>query len=738
MIKLKERLKKVDYRHYICIVIAFVLIVFASVLFSSFSPRFIEAIRDFGLSFAFYLCEIFGINVEIALPVNEVSAVLPSITFPQTSERFLENASLYFEKIGSIENFTQYCFWLLKAFKIFAYVVLTVLPLILVAVIGFRLFLEKQNNDYNVDSKSVTFCRWWGEKVYSPVKTWWAEFKLFFKYNEQYGVICKTALACIFNIPVIVFEFLAFYLMFCVNFDFGSIFIQIYKLFCDLSPAFSSCPLWVWLIIGYFVFLRFRRKIGYMRLYHHEAKNCGFINERPLVVMLCGTMRSGKTSLATDFALSKQVIMRDKAFEKILENDLKFPYFPWINLENVIKALMEKHIVYNLATCRKFIYHLQHWFEIVQRKSWKRAKALRRMKNLYGEEVARYTNLCFDYDFEHYGFYCDDKLKLESVWEIIVKYAQLYFIYVIESALIISNYSIRVDDVLEDLGNFPLWNSDFFKRDSRLIDAYSRHSHIIDFDALRLGQLIAEDRTYADSFEFGVIDISEIGKERRNALELKEIKKDAKETNQKNDLFNDFLKMAGHASTVDNYTFLFIITDEQRPSSWGADARELCDIVHIKKRGDLKLAMPFFYLEDLLYDWIFSKFKDLYYQYRFTRGDNTLPMYLLKSFVSKFHGWYQGVYNVFGYSPVKVQVESGAAEGTLVDKTYYLSHKKTYSKRYRTDCFGDFFHKKALRSKVGLNDMPEYNSERATFEELKQQHSYFIKDLSKLEEIDKE
>ena len=55
--------------------------------------------------------------------------------------------------------------------------------------------------------------------------------------------------------------------------------------------------------------------------------------------------------------------------------------------------------------------------------------------------------------------------------------------------------------------------------------------------------------------------------------------------------------------------------------------------------------------------------------------------------------------------------------------------KKIYSKRFSTDCFSDFFTQKALKSNFGLNDLPEYQSEKATFEELQEQNSYFMNDL---------
>ena len=55
--------------------------------------------------------------------------------------------------------------------------------------------------------------------------------------------------------------------------------------------------------------------------------------------------------------------------------------------------------------------------------------------------------------------------------------------------------------------------------------------------------------------------------------------------------------------------------------------------------------------------------------------------------------------------------------------------KKIYSKRFSTDCFSDFFTEKALRSPVGIDDIKEYSTEKATFAELAEQNSYFVKDL---------
>ena len=57
---------------------------------------------------------------------------------------------------------------------------------------------------------------------------------------------------------------------------------------------------------------------------HFEARNCGFINELPIVSMACGSMGKKKTTLITDMVLSQEVMFRQKALEIVQNNDMKF------------------------------------------------------------------------------------------------------------------------------------------------------------------------------------------------------------------------------------------------------------------------------------------------------------------------------------------------------------------------------------------------------------------------------
>lgn len=700
---------KNNYLHILCTIITVTFIIFSAFKFPLALARIIESVKDFCISLKYYFNELFGSGGQYFPTVNKISEINfePIFPVPDSLKGFQESSKEYWQVFFSKKNLSAYLKRLVDILYNVAKIILIILPFIFAFYYMFKRYFQTQNNKYNKDSIPLKISKKVVDKSIKPLFRWIKGFIDFLKDNPHYRIIWLITWLFTFNIFTIVIEFLAFYFYVVVSFDFLNVFMQIYKLFSDLSPLLKFLPMWVWFVLAYYLFCKFRKKIALMRLRHMERRNKGFINERPIVFMTCGTMGKKKTTAITDMALSQEAMFRDKAFEKILENDLKFPNFPWINLENEIKRAINFHQIYNLTTARAFV-----------RKKYKRWRKSKNKKSKI-----------FNYDYRRYGLTHDDKLQVISVWQVIENYAQLYFIYLIQSSLIISNYSIRTDNLMSSVGNFPMWNTDFFSRDSRLIDAFSRYSHILDYDSLRLGRKLVENNAYADSFEFGVVNMTEIGKERGNNLELMEKKKKDEMTNQKNDLFNYWLKMVRHSATIDNFPFVKVITDEQRPASWGADARDLCEILTITDSGEQRLAFPFFALGELIYSFVISKFTNLYYQYRFNRADNTLFMFLYKNISAFVNNQYKKIYNLYGYSPLKVKVEAGTQDGKSKLCNYYLMNKKIYSKRFSTDCYSEFFANKNKRSMVGINDLNEYMSEKARLKELMQQNSYFMNDL---------
>lgn len=210
----------------------------------------------------------------------------------------------------------------------------------------------------------------------------------------------------------------------------------------------------------------------------------------------------------------------------------------------------------------------------------------------------------------------------------------------------------------------------FFERDPCLLRTYSRHSHIIDYDMLRLGKKVVKDS--GAYFEFGVIVISEIGKERGNMVENMGIKKISDSCNRKNDLFEDRIKLIRHTAMVEHFPFVKVLFDDQRPESYGANGRELCTLINISDSKE-KLAMPFFAIGELLNWKATSVFERNYSEYRYTRSDSILFMYLLKHLSAKILKRRKRIHNLYGYFKLTLELESGKQDGKKSESIYYVS-----------------------------------------------------------------
>ena len=666
-------------------------------VFRSSFIRLGYAFKDFGLSVAYYFCVMFDIKHNITPTVNTVPDVqTPQVTLPTDFNGFKENTAQYFNLLFNSDNFNGWLGHISGVMADLAEILVIILPCIVVLILVIKALYNRENNKHGKDTVPLKVFKVISKVTYQPLKRFTAGYVAFIKENRWILACWIMLWAFNFNLATIVVEFFAYYFYFAVEFDFGTVYTQFVKLFADLKTPFIYFPYWALLFLIYPLFDKFRKRIATSRLRHYEAKNCGFINELPIVSLTCGSMGKKKTTAITDMALSQEVMFRQKAFDILQKNDMKFPMFPWILFEKAMQTEIENGRVYNLATVKCWVVSLEARCEL------------------------------FGYDGERYGLEYDNGLKAENVYDVLSTYAQAYFIYIIESSLIVSNYSIREDNLLIDSGNFPIWLIDFFPTNFR---RDSRHAHILDFDILRLGKKVLENNPNAGSFEFGVIGITEIGKERGNNLELQEKKKNADEANQKNDKFNSWLKMCRHSATVDNFPFIKVFADEQRPESWGADARDLCDVLNIVSSGELKLAMPFYTIGDMLAEWAFNRFLGLYYDFRYRRGDNTLLVHILKSATAWLWKRNVKIYNRYGYSVLKIEKERGTMDGKVQRKKYYLMSAKIYRKRFATDCFADYFNDMALRTNVGLNDYREYLTECASVSELQAQNSYFINAL---------
>ena len=725
-----RQIRQLDHRHWICIGLTLGSVAFG-LLFINSIPRAIEALRDLGTSLVYYFCDL--LFDESPLPATVTA--LPSWEwvptrweplqiFPWTWEEFQVLCSMFWEALWTAENWEAY--W--EAFGEMMYYVskfmLMAMPLFLCLFIYLGRYKNTYNNDHNEDSSHLRRAKRMLFRVADPTCRWVRDFVAFVKEHEGYWKTWLALWLIWFNVITIIIAFIAWYLYFIVSFDWASIYVQVLKLLIDLAPMVRFLPTLVWVTVAVWVFNYLCKKIAYDRLYHHERENRGFINERGVVTIIYGNMGVGKTALVTSMGLSAEVELRDMAFEILLETDIMFPNFPWTNLREEMKKRIEAHELVDVPSVKRWISGCAEVFEAALEDPiwWKRQMRKRR---------GRYQS--FDYDFEHFSTTYNDNLKITKLYSAIEDYACAYFIYTVQTSLLISNYSVRTDHIMEDLGNFPLWDCDFFRRDARLMDAYSRHAHIIDFDMLRLGKRMLEENPNRNAFGFGVYLISEIDKERKNALELQETKIKDDACNQRNDLFNACLKMSRHACVIANKVFLKIICDLQRPEDWGAGGREVGEVVFIADKSGKAPTLPFFspyWLCEGLFYWLKGHWDNFYVRYIANRADNTLLVQTVKCVISKIDNHYRKVKGTFDCETLHLEVESGRMQGDAKERKYYRMAKKDFSKRYSTNCLSAIFEGDEPNT-VSINDFVSYAGIMATEAELQLQNSHFQTDLAK-------
>lgn len=702
--------------------------------------RLIETGRDFGLSIATWFSHVVGIDFGVVPTVG-----LPSkIDFSSVVDLDTEKLQRFFVLFVDPTYIQEYFSTIGNGLLIFLPFSWILLCLVFMGIYLLKRLYLTPNNDYGKDTVFLRAFKKISRVLYDPAKRFVLSYVSFLSEYKIYIGLFVFVWLLSTNIVSIAIEALAFLFVFSATFDLSPIGVVFTKLIVDSAIFFKYCPFVLWVSGMLFFISVARRKKGIQRLENIEAKNEEVLEDLPVVTLFVGKMGTGKDLTMTALSLSESVRYRNLARERLVANDLKFPFFPWILFETDLRKAIEDHKVFNKYTAGLFADRIVADFE-----------ADPKPENLYG------------YDPERYAMEYDDGLRVQSLFEVLKIYAQLYYIYTFSTSMIVSNHAIREDFIVEDLGNFPSFTVDFFGSSARESAARSRFSHILDFDMLRLGKTMMEDNIFRRAVDFGIFDFSESGKDRGNqydhmriekgSITIKQIRKifkkyekyefiahdeifdelaklEEEKCSSLNDYFNLMIKMFRHMATVDGVCFATMFMNDQREQCLNADARELCDVITLKEKSKIRNVLPFNVYDEILRDLIYEPFRRLYDQIRVVRGDNTLVVHLLKILVASLEKHYVRIRNTFDYFSVSFTKENGTMDTAKADKEegkIYLCKKQVYSDRYSTDCFGGYFDRRSALSTVGLGDVPTFGSSKATWDELKSTNGFFINILEK-------
>lgn len=713
--RLWDKLIHAHYLHYIG-----VLAICASLLVTVFNYE-VSIIRaaDTFLDFADSLRVYYGLLLTNELPEGARMAVLPEIDLtailPFDIHEIARKLADLYPTMFDADNFTDYLIFTLDLSNLFLLLVVpVVLLLILIVCLFVNIILTPQEKGKKrpVETKALRWYKKVTRRPYRAVGAWLRSVVAFYKDKRHrfYPITVAVVWALNLNLFTIALSVLAFYFYFVAALDLGAFFVYAVRLLTDILIMFFSAHWLFWLAFGWLLLCVIREFFGYKKLNRLERENQKFVGSLPVVSLSVGWMGKGKTELITDMALSASVMFRNNALKDMLEIDMRFPHFDFSALIQDLRQAIESREIDNL-------YPAGEWMK-------KRRAAF--------EEDPRSENI-WGYDFTYYPMDYNDDLKIENIWDALTDYAKLFFIYFVQSSIIFANYSIREDFTYTDHGNLIYWNHDFFKRDPRKQKKESVYAKILDDDMLRLGVKMLQDNEFVGALQFGVINETEIGKNRGNQVTLKDVKKTDKECNELNDGYEDFLKVIRHLATVRYRCYAIVFADEQRASSWKADGREVAMVVKIKSKSELLLALPFFTFACAAYDFFRPRYDDFMTEYRVARKDMCLPVYLMQSVFSFFFTRHERTVNRFGYMEKELVLQVGGDEGEeKTEWTYYQSTKKGHSDRYSSDCLRGLFIRRLEQCTKPFLDIPSFDGKDATPEQLEGMHSHFVKRVNNL------
>lgn len=701
------KLRRIEWRHWMFLSLCVVSVLVAIFCYRVSLLRLWEALCDLWQSVLYYARAVGGDPdgaAALPLPVRELSRVDLGAVLPFDADTMRAKWEAFGPALVKPDHFAAY---LAATGQILTAVSTLLIPFALLGWILWQRFRARLMRPKTTEPETRALAR---VKALTrrPLLAW----RQFTANTSDFCARCPAwprillfIWLCALNIATIPVAALAVYIYFSASFDLLALPVQALKLLIDLCVMFSGLwgPLWVF--IAWRILCHIREAIGYAVLEAHEQSNRALITDKlPIVTMIEGTMGAKKTTWITDVALSTAILFRQKALDLMQANDLRFPAFPWAVFRGDLCDAILAHDVYTLVSCEAWI--------AARRQAYENDPA---PEQLWGYDTTRYP-VTYNSD-----------LQIVGLWDALLAYAKEFIIYAQQSSLIVANYAVREDYSPMDAGYLPLWDYDLFRRDAAAQGDESAYAHILDMDVMRLGRRMEPDNPLVGSLEYGVILITEIGKERGNAKTTAELKKMIDECNQKNDCMEEYLKMIRHPAVVDNYVFVRVYCDDQRAMSWGADGRQLCTIVYIEKCSPAKTALPFFYFAEALYDFFRPRFDAFYTEYCASRGDMCLPMAALKGLFAWFFARHDRACNRFGYYVQTLTTERGDEHGTPERYPYYLAKKKIYANRFSTDCHKGLFARRARKCAYGLNDYPTFAGTLATDEELDKMHSHFIR-----------
>ena len=724
-ISMRSLIKKNKFLIINLVLILLIMLILGVILNGSYK-HICFSINFFIESLKLYFCAVFRIDCS-----NEVYTIFDyviDLNSGNIASPFLNSVEYYLPV--NFSDFTiyikagWYTFWNLDNFKnsfnfIFAFLdyfnlifLIIVLTYVIFVTIDSLYFSERPIN-------VVGFTR--GSNLYFKInKVFLHKIKMFIlalhEWNKLHKIYLILTIIFLFNFDFIsiFIDVFSYILLFLSSFNFVILYECLFSsLYCFIS-SLSYLPLWLILILGYIFFDKYRCKKALNKLMILDYKNRDFIQNRTGVVNIVkGAPGVGKTLLLTDLGRTAEQLFRYNLLDNLNQFQSYFPEFDFKYFEEYIKYLRINNICNNHSQIENLIND-------------RRDRFFRLLVN----HLASYDHLkkyIFGYDYIHLKNRYFNGIYWIDFFDFLIVYGQSYFYYICSKPVLYSNYSIRVDCLMYSLDYFPLWSYDYFTINKYDIDERSHFCHIIDMDSLRLGKKFNKDTTVLG---FGVLCFTEFDKERGNQLSNTKFKKDSFYPNPLNDELTKYLKLSRQVATINYKPFFKMFTDMQRVGDISLANVEISECVIKIKEKQRKTSLFLFYIEPLICNILINFYNNFLNRYRSSRNYFSFFYLFINFLFNPVKHYLERRENIYGYSKLCLEINLGDDESDKIISFYYLIDKKALAKTYSTDTHYGFFKESMDKEKTSINDKPCYEGLRASSSEIKAQNSFLGQDLA--------
>lgn len=617
--------------------------------------------------------------------------------------------SNYFATLFSKEVFFDYCRnFFIDFLLFFLYLVVVVACLIALYTIV-DVFVTIPISD-NLRGKKTPFVLFYNKYIEAPIfwlLTVLTDFVKAFCSKSYYKIPFLIVWLLNFNILTIIAEIVAFVFAFSSCFGLDVLFDFFIKLNLDTFLAFLTSPLIVLLtVIGVVVFIRLK-KMAKKHLESLLQKSKDIVRNSSPSIMLSGPQGAGKSLLGAFIIRLIEIIFHEELSDNLYQFQMEYVDFPFLMFEDEIREQKKLGNIKGLTGVADFVNRKKEIFE-----------ATGDINVLYGYAGPLEFN---------------NGVRYIDIFEMLVEYGKSFYIYIDDNSLAVTAIPVRTDLFREDIGNFPLWNHDVLNRTPDDFDKYSKYSKVLVYDAFRCGNFHDKDSKFVGAFEYGAVWEPEKDKERGNKVTNAKYDLNSDKANPLNDLFSFGQKIRRHSSNINYKSFWRSVADLQRPNSLNLDEMDLYDHLQILKKNTQRVAFPFYFLFQIVFDLLDNVFRSFIDTCRFYGTEFTFPAYIMRKSFSLLFKLQIRILSIYGYSYYKLEKTEACQHNKKAEEIKFpFVNALGYADIYKSDSLQPFFSELVRLAGVSLADFPDYDSPYLITIKMKEQGSYLGDTLSEV------